>query len=320
MRKLGKSLSVSDLGFGCMGLSHTYGASDDQEAIRTIHHALDRGVTLLDTADIYGNGHNEELVGRAIAGRRNQVVLATKFGNVLNSPDGGFDGSPAYAARACAASLKRLKVDVIDLWYVHRVDPNVPIEDTVGAMKREVEAGRVRFIGLSEAGAATLRRAQKIHPITALQTEYSLWTRDPEPSILPACRELGIGFVAYSPLGRGFLAGVHGATEGRDRRNAHPRFAPENVAVNRTKYVAVEAVAARHGIKPAQVALAWVLSRGADVVPIPGTRHIAHLDDNLAALAVSLTPADIAELEAAFAPGTIAGDRYPAGAMARLER
>ena len=319
MRTLGKSLTVSDLGFGCMGLSHTYGASDDAEAIRTIHHALDRGVTLLDTADIYGNGHNEELVGRAIADRRSKVVLATKFGNLLNSPVGGFDGSPAYAAKACAASLKRLKVDVIDLWYVHRVDPNVPIEDTVGAMKREVEAGNVRFIGLSEAGAATLRRAQKIHPITALQTEYSLWTRDPEPSILPACRELGIGFVAYSPLGRGFLAGVHGPTDGRDRRNAHSRFAAENVALNKRKFAAIEAVAARHRAKPSQVALAWVLSRGNDVVPIPGTRRIAHLDDNLAALNIQLSPADCAELEAAFARGTTAGDRYPADAMKRLE-
>jgi aryl-alcohol dehydrogenase-like predicted oxidoreductase len=310
-------LTVSAQGFGCMGLSHTYGRAEDAASIATLHRALDLGVTLIDTADIYGNGHNETLVGQALRGRRDRVVLATKFGNVLDRAPGtrALDGSPAYVAAACEASLKRLGVETIDLYYLHRRDPATPIEDTVGAMARLVQAGKVRALGLSEVSVATLRRAVAVHPIAALQTEYSLWTRDPEAAVLPACRELGVGFVAYSPLGRGFLAGQE-AGEAGDRRHAHPRFHPEAVAANRQRRAVIEAVAARLGVATGQVALAWVLAKG--VVPIPGTRTIAHLEENVAAGGIKLDAADLAALEAAFPPGATAGERYPADAMAVL--
>ncbi len=312
--KLG-SLAVSAQGFGCMGLSHTYGAADEAQSIATIHRAIGLGVTLIDTADIYGDGHNETLVGRAVAGRRDRVVLATKFGNVLGG--GGLNGSPAYVAGACEASLKRLGVDTIDLYYLHRVDPKTPIEDTVGAMARLVEAGRVRHLGLSEVSAATLERAHKIHPIAAVQSELSLWTRDYQADVLPLCRRLGIGFVAYSPLGRGFLAGIEAnAADAKDRRHAHPRFQAEAVAANRPRRAVLEAVAARLGATPAQVALSWVMAQG--TVPIPGTRHIAHLEANLAAAALALPADAMTELEAAFPPGATAGDRYPTAQMARI--
>lgn len=307
-------LTVSAQGFGCMGLSHTYGRADDAQSIATLHRAIELGITLIDTADIYGRGHNETLVGRALADRRDRVVLATKFGNKL-SPEGGLDGSPAYVAAACEASLRRLGTDLIDLYYLHRVDPVTPIEDTVGAMARLVEAGKVRALGLSEVSPATLRRAHAVHPIAAVQSEYSLWTRDLEATAIAACRELGVGFVAYSPLGRGFLAGQEaGAAD--DRRHAHPRFAPAAVAQNRQRRATVEAVAGRLGATPGQVALAWVLAKG--VVPIPGTRSIAHLEENWAAGRLHLDPATMTELEAAFPPGATAGDRYPAESMGRL--
>lgn len=307
-------LTVSPQGFGCMGLSHTYGQADDTASIATIHRAIDLGVTFLDTADIYGNGHNEALVGRAIAGRRGSVMLASKFGNVLGQT-GGLDGSPAYVAAACDASLARLGIEAIDLYYLHRVDPATPIEDTVGAMARLVHAGKVRALGLSEVSAATLRRAAAVHPIAALQSEYSLWTRDPEAEILRVCAELHVGFVAYSPLGRGFLAGQE-AGEATDRRHAHPRFQPEAVAANKLRRAVVEAVAAELGATVGQVALAWVLSRG--VVPIPGTRHIAHLEQNVAAEHLTLPPHAVARLERAFPLGATTGERYPAEAMLRV--
>ncbi len=306
-------LSVSPQGFGCMGLSHTYGRAEDAQSIATIHRAIALGITLIDTADIYGRGHNETLVGQALQGRRDQVTLATKFGNRLDQA--GLDASPAYVAAACDASLKRLGADTIDLYYLHRVDPDTPIEDTVGAMARLVAAGKVRALGLSEVSPATLRRAHAVHPIAAVQSEYSLWTRDLETTSIAACRDLGIGFVAYSPLGRGFLAGQEaGAPD--DRRHAHPRFAPDAVAQNRQRRATIEAVAHRLGATSGQIALAWVLAKGA--VPIPGTRHIAHLEENWAANRLHLDPPTLAELEAAFPPGATAGDRYPAEAMSRL--
>jgi aryl-alcohol dehydrogenase-like predicted oxidoreductase len=312
-------LTVSAQGFGCMGLSHTYGAADEAASIATIHRAIDLGITLIDTADVYGDGHNETLVGRAIAGRRDRIVLATKFGQVpapLRAQSGrGIDGSPAYVAAACDASLKRLGVEAIDLYYLHRVDPATPIEATIDAMARLVAAGKIRAIGVSEVSAATLRRAAAIHPIAAVQNELSLWTRDYEAELLPYCRDHHIGFVAYSPLGRGFLAGVE-AIAPDDRRHAHPRFRPDALAANRARRATIEAVAARLGVTVGQVALAWVLAKGA--VPIPGTRTIAHLEQNLAAGAIALDPATIAELETAFPPGTTTGDRYPAEAMARV--
>jgi aryl-alcohol dehydrogenase-like predicted oxidoreductase len=320
-RKLGK-LEVPAIGFGCMVLPGFYLAGSEEQAIATLHRAADVGVNFLDTADVYGNGKNEELVGRAIKGRRERYLIATKFGNVWKpNVDFDVDGRPEYVMQACEDSLKRLGVDTIDLYYQHRVDPRVPIEDTVGAMKRLVEQGKVRFLGLSEAAPATLRRAHKVHPITALQTEYSLWTRDAEAEILPVCRELGIGYVAYSPLGRGIFGGeIQGAASlaENDRRKAHPRFQGENLSSNVRLAQAVAALAAKKGCSPAQLALAWLLSKGENIVPIPGTRRIDHLEANAAAVDIVLSAADVAALDAACPAGAAKGTRYPAGAMAKL--
>ena len=319
-RRLGRSaLAVSALGLGCMGMSDFYAHRDEQESLATIHLALDRGVTLLDTADMYGVGRNEELVGRAIRGHRHEVVLATKFGNV-RAPDGTFlrvDGSPSYVRQACEASLRRLGVDAIDLYYQHRVDPGVPIEETVGALADLVRAGKVRHIGLSEAAPATIRRAHAVHPITALQTEYSLWTRDAEGEVLQTCRELGIGFVAYSPLGRGFLTGRIGGPGDLapdDARHGHPRFQGENLQANLALAQRLQALAAEHGCTAAQLALAWLLTKPG-VVPIPGTKRRQYLEENLAATDVVLGAEEVERLEAALPPGAAAGARYPAGAM-----
>ncbi len=311
----GEGLVVSAVGLGCMGMSEFYGASDEDESIAVIHRALDLGITLVDTADMYGPFTNELLVGRAIAERREEVVVATKFGN-QRLPDGtrlGINGRPEYVRRACDASLERLGVEVIDLYYQHRVDPSVPIEETVGAMSELVSAGKVRFLGLSEAGLATIRRAHAVHPISALQTEYSLWSRECEDEVLPTVRELGIGFVAYSPLGRGFLTGGITSTEQLaedDVRRTSPRFAPGNLETNLALARAVGALAERKGCTPAQVAISWVLSRGDDVVPIPGTRRLAHLDDNLGALGVELAAEDLDFLEARIPKGAALGERY----------
>jgi aryl-alcohol dehydrogenase-like predicted oxidoreductase len=314
-RKLGQGLEVSAIGLGCMGMSEFYGTPDEGEAIATIHRALDLGVTFLDTADMYGPFTNEQLVGRAIKERRDEVTLATKFGNERN-PDGswvGINGSPDYVRKACDASLERLGVDHIDLYYQHRVDLDTPIEETVGAMKELVEAGKVRHLGLSEAAPPTIRRAHEVHPITALQTEYSLWSRDPEDEILPTVRELGIGFVAYSPLGRGFLTGRFKTAEDfgeGDFRQRHPRFEGDNFARNIELLSVVEDIAGEKDVKPSQLVLAWVLSRGEDIVPIPGTKRVRYLEENAAAVEVELTPDDLRRLEEAFPYGAAAGDRY----------
>jgi aryl-alcohol dehydrogenase-like predicted oxidoreductase len=303
-----------------MGMSEFYGPRNEEESVATIHLALDRGVNFLDTADIYGTGQNEELVGRAIKGRRNEVVLASKFGNVRGAGGSflGINGRPEYVRMACEASLRRLNVETIDLYYQHRVDANVRIEETVGAMERLIEEGKVRFLGLSEAAPATLRRAHRIHPITALQTEYSLWSRDPEEEILPACRELGVSFVAYSPLGRGFLTGRFKSPEDlapEDFRRNHPRFQGENLTRNLELVGRVEQLASRKGCKASQLALAWVLAQGEEIVPIPGTTRRTHLEDNIAALEVALTADDLARLNEAAPKGATAGDRYPERAM-----
>jgi len=322
-RRLGKSsLVVSALGLGCMGMSQSYGTPDDQESTATIHHAIDRGITLLDTADMYGGGTNEELVGRAVAKRRNEVVIATKFGN-MRQPDGrflGVNGRPEYVQEACEASLKRLNIPTIDLFYLHRVDTNVPIEDTVGAMAGLIEQGKVRYLGLSEAGAKTIRRAHATYPITALQSEYSLWTRDPEGEILTACRELGIGFVPYSPLGRGILTGqVKSADFGpKDFRRISPRFQGENFQKNLQLVDRVEKLAAEKHCTPAQLALAWVLAQGPDIVPIPGTKRRTYLDQNLGALDITLTPADLRKIDEVLPRGVAVGARYPEEYMNRL--
>ncbi|HEX5078221.1 MAG TPA: aldo/keto reductase [Geminicoccaceae bacterium] len=315
-------LRVSALGLGCMGMTPVYGEPDQDECIATVHRAIELGVNLIDTADVYGDGKNEELVGRALRGRRDRVVLASKFGNV-RYPDGRRDvnGHTDYVPQACDASLKRLGVEAIDLYYLHRVDPNVPIEDTVGAMARLVAAGKVRHLGLSEAGAATLRRAHAVHPIAALQTEYSLWSRDVEPEILPTCRELGIGFVAYSPLGRGFLSGTItslDALSDKDRRREHPRFHADNLQRNVGLLTALRQVADSRGCTPAQVALAWLLAQGEDIVPIPGTKRRTWLEQNVGAAEIRLSEAERASLAEAFRPGATAGDRYPAGQMKRI--
>jgi aryl-alcohol dehydrogenase-like predicted oxidoreductase len=318
MRTLGSNdtaLDVSDLGLGCMGMSEFYGTTDESTAIDTIHRALDLGITFLDTADMYGPFTNEQLVGRAIAGRRDEVQLATKFGNERN-PDGSWvriNGTPEYVAQACDASLQRLGVDHLDLYYQHRVDKSVPIEETVGAMKQLVEAGKVRHLGLSEAGPDTIRRAHGVHPITALQTEYSLFTRDLEDDILPVLRELGIGLVPYSPLGRGILTGAVTAQslESGDFRSHNPRFQGEALDTNLALVDAVRSLAAEHGCTPGQLALAWVLAQGDDVVPIPGTKRVKYLEENLGATDVELTPEDLAALEAAVPRGAVAGERYP---------
>jgi aryl-alcohol dehydrogenase-like predicted oxidoreductase len=316
-RTLGsQGLEVSSEGLGCMGMSEFYGPSDETEAIATIHRALDLGVTLLDTADIYGPFTNERLVGRALAGRRGEVVLATKFGNERRA-DGswvGVNGRPEYVRAACEASLERLGVETIDLYYQHRVDKTVPIEETVGAMAALVGEGKVRYLGLSEASPATIRRAHAVHPISALQTEYSLWARDPEKEILPTVRELGIGFVAYSPLGRGFLAGrFRGPDDLRDEgdfRGRHPRFQDDNLARNLKLLQGLEEIAAGKGVTAAQLALAWVLHRGLDVVPIPGTKRRRYLEENVAAAALELSDDELERLDHALPPGATAGQRY----------
>jgi aryl-alcohol dehydrogenase-like predicted oxidoreductase len=325
-RELGTSgLNVSAIGLGCMGMSQSYGTPDEEESIRTIHRALDLGVTLIDTADAYGGGANEILVGRALRDRRQEVVLATKFG-LLPNPVGGtaaeVDGRPARVRGCCEASLARLGLETIDLYYLHRVDPKVPIEDTVGAMALLVRDGMVRFLGLSEAGPESLRRAHATHPIAALQSEYSLWTRDPEGAVLPVCRTLGIGFVPFSPLGRGFLSGAvrdTGALESNDVRRKLPRFQPENFDRNLELLRPLEQIARTKGCSPAQVALAWVLSRGPDIVPIPGTKRRRYLEDNVAASDLVLGAQEIATLDEAFLPGSAAGTRYGAEAMRLLE-
>jgi aryl-alcohol dehydrogenase-like predicted oxidoreductase len=316
-RKLGsQGLEVSKLGLGCMGMSEFYGTADEGEAIATIHRAIELGVTFLDTADMYGWGANERLVGKAIADRRDQVVLATKFGN-MRGPAGeflGISGKPDYVRSACEASLERLGVDTIDLYYQHRVDLETPIEDTVGAMAELVQEGKVRYLGLSEAAPDTIRRAHAVHPISALQSEYSLWSRELEEDVLPTVRELGIGFVAYSPLGRGFLTGRIRSVDSldeRDFRRRGPRFQEENLEHNLELVAVVEALAAEKGVKASQIALAWVLSRGDDVVPIPGTKRRSYLEENAAAAEVELTAAELERLEEAFPAGAAAGDRYP---------
>ncbi|HVA00817.1 MAG TPA: aldo/keto reductase [Terriglobia bacterium] len=320
-RKLGhSSVSVSAMGLGCMGMSEFYGERNDQESTELIHHALDLDVNFLDTADIYGSGRNEELVGKAIQGRRQQVVLATKFGNVRDAGGNfvGINGRPEYIRKACEASLKRLKIDTIDLYYQHRVDRTVPIEETVGAMSRLVEEGKVRHLGLSEAAPATIRRAHQTHPISALQTEYSLWSRDPEDEIISTCRELGIAFVAYSPLGRGFLTGKIKKTEDLppdDWRRNGPRFQGENFKRNLDLVSRVEEIAREKGCHPAQLALAWVLAQGEDIVPIPGSSRKSHLEENLAALEVNLTAEDLARIDEVAPKGVTAGERYPEAAM-----
>jgi len=322
-RRLGKSsLVVSALGLGCMGMSQSYGTPDDAESLATINHAIDRGITMLDTADMYGGGTNEELLSQVLGKRRNEVVLATKFGN-MRQPDGrflGVNGSPEYVQQACEASLKRLKISTIDLFYLHRVDTGVPIEDTVGAMARLIDQGKVRYLGLSEAGAKTIRRAHATYPIAALQSEYSLWTRDPEGEILATCRELGIGFVPYSPLGRGILTGqVKSAEFGpKDFRRMSPRFQGDNFQKNLALVTRVEQIASEKRCTPAQLALAWVLAQGDDIVPIPGTKRRTYLDQNLGALDVSLNASDLRRIDEAIPRGAAVGARYPDEYMNRL--
>jgi len=325
-RELGRSgLEVSAIGLGCMGMSEFYGASDDAASINVLHHAIDIGVTFWDTADMYGTGRNEQLVGRALRGRREQVVLATKFA-LQRGPDGSFigiSGRPEYVRAACDASLRRLGVNHIDLYYQHRVDPQVPIEDTVGAMAELARAGKVLHLGLSEASASTLRRAAAVHPIAALQSEWSLWSRDIEVDIVPACRELGIGLVPYSPLGRGFLTGAIRSLDDLaedDWRRANPRFQGENFERNLELVAHVERLAAAKGCTPAQLALAWVLAQGPDVVPIPGTRSRTRLEENAAATAVALSAGELAAIDELIPKDMAAGARYPASGMALINR
>jgi aryl-alcohol dehydrogenase-like predicted oxidoreductase len=318
-RALGASgIEVSAIGLGCWGMSGSYGPADEAESVATLHHALDLGVDFIDTADSYGDGHNEALIGRALGDRRHEFVLASKTGWVKRvGPDGhevvGVDGRPKRIRSACETSLDRLRTNVIDLYYLHRVDPDVPVEESVGAMSRLVAAGKVRLLGLSEVSEATLRRAHAVHPITALQSEYSLWTREPEATVIRACQELGIAFVPFSPLGRGFLTGL---VTGRDRiasgdwRANNPRFTEENLARNLALLRPLEEIAEVHGAKPAQAALAWVLSGGEHVLPIPGMKRRTHLEENVAAVDIGLTTEELARLDAAFPPGAAAGERY----------
>ena len=327
IRRLGRNgPEVSALGLGCMGMSDFYGPRDDAESIATIQHALDRGVSLLDTADMYGPHTNEELLGRAIKGRRDDVFIATKFGIVRDPANPhlrGINGKPEYVRSSCEGSLQRLGVEQIDLYYQHRVDPSVPIEDTVGAMAELVTQGKVRYLGLSEASAATLERACGVHQITALQSEYSLWTRDPEDNVLAACERLGVGLVAYSPLGRGFLTGAIRSPddfEADDFRRGNPRFQGENCDRNLALVDKVHALAANKGCSAAQFALAWVLAQDEHIVPIPGTRRIANLDENLDALEFGLTSDELAAIDAVFPRGAAAGARYPEASMAAINR
>lgn len=321
-RQLGSSsIEVGEIGLGCMGMSEFYGPRDDTESLATLERALELGVSFLDTADMYGSGHNEELLGRFLKGRRDKVVLATKFG-VVRTAGGGYGRTintrPDYVRQACEASLGRLGVEVIDLYYAHRINPDVPIEDTVGAMADLVRQGKVRALGLSEVSAATLQRACAVHPIAALQSEYSLWTRDPEAAVLQACRALGVAFVAYSPLGRGFLTGTVAATHelhAEDFRRISPRFQDGNLQANQRIVDAVKDLAGRKGCAPAQVALAWVLAQGDDVIPIPGTKRRRYLEENVAAAGIALTAEEVQALAAAVPPGAAVGERYTAEGM-----
>jgi aryl-alcohol dehydrogenase-like predicted oxidoreductase len=323
-RKLGKhGFEMGALGLGCMGMSEFYGPANEEESIATIHLAIDLGVTHFDTADVYGPHTNEVLVGRALVGHRDRVTIATKFGNVRDAAGAwkGISGKPSYVRECCEASLRRLDIETIDLYYQHRVDTDTPIEETVGAMAALVKEGKVRYLGLSEAGANTIRRACAVHPITALQTEYSLWTRDPEDGILTACRELGVGFVAYSPLGRGFLSGrikSHDDLDPTDYRRMAPRLQSENMAKNLELVARVEAIAAAKGCTPSQLALAWVLAQGNDVVAIPGTKRRTYLRDNVAAAEIQLTADELQQLDAAAPKGATAGLRYPEAGMRRV--